>query len=45
MGRGAGARVSELDFDFDGYAREHFDRLQAAIDSRGFGRWLSEVAA
>ena len=39
------AHVSELVFDFDGYAREHFARLQAAIDSRGFGRWLSEVAA
>jgi thiamine kinase-like enzyme len=39
------AHVSELDFDFDGYAGEHFARLQAAIDGRGFGRWLAEVAA
>ena len=27
VGRGPDARVSELDFDFEGYADKHFDRL------------------
>jgi thiamine kinase-like enzyme len=39
------AHVSELVFDFDGYAGEHFARLQAAIDGPEFGHWLADVAA
>lgn len=39
------AHVSELVFDFDGYAGKHFARLQAAIDGPGFGHWLADVAA
>jgi thiamine kinase-like enzyme len=33
--------VSELDFDFDGYGREHFDRLQSAVEQRHFDDWLA----
>ncbi len=36
--------VSELDFDFDAYAREHFERLRATVDGPGFRQWLNEVA-
>ena len=36
--------VSELDFDFDGYAREHFERLHAAVAGPGFRRWLTDAA-
>ena len=32
--------VSDLDFDFDGYAREHFDRLEATGADDRFGDWL-----
>jgi thiamine kinase-like enzyme len=36
--------VSELDFDFTGYANKHFDRLgEQAADPR-FERWLGEAA-
>ena len=35
------AMVSELDFDFAGYAEEHFARLQAAVA----GDRLSELIA
>ncbi len=34
-------RVSELDFDFAGYAREHFERLHAAVAEPRFGEWLA----
>ncbi|MBA3807673.1 MAG: phosphotransferase [Solirubrobacterales bacterium] len=33
--------VSELDFDFAGYARRHFDRLAAAVADPGFEEWLA----
>ncbi len=32
--------VSDLDFDFEGYAREHFDRLAATADDESFEKWL-----
>ncbi len=34
------ATVSELDFDFDGYAREHFDRLGETVAGPYFQEWL-----
>ena len=37
--------VSDLDFDFGGYAREHFDRLAATGADERFGDWLEEAAA
>jgi thiamine kinase-like enzyme len=36
--------VSELDFDFDAYAREHFERLHAAVAGPGFRRWLTDAS-
>jgi thiamine kinase-like enzyme len=33
--------VSELDFDFDGYATQHFERMQRTAAEPGFGRALS----
>jgi thiamine kinase-like enzyme len=33
--------VSELDFDFAGYAAEHFERLQAAASKPEFEEWLA----
>ena len=36
-------RVSALDFDFEGYGREHFERLQDAVEHEGFPRWLSSA--
>jgi thiamine kinase-like enzyme len=35
--------VSELDFDFDAYAREHFERLRAAVAGPAYRRWLAEA--
>ncbi len=35
------AEVSELDFDFERYAREHFERLCAAVEQPGFEEWLA----
>ena len=35
--------VSELDFDFDGYASKHFERLGETADDPDFGRWLKEA--
>jgi thiamine kinase-like enzyme len=35
------AQVSELDFDFDGYAEQHFARLRAAVDGGRLGEWLA----
>ncbi len=35
------AAISELDFDFEGYARRHFERLRAAAADPDFGRWLA----
>src|SRR6185312_7123047 len=37
------ARVSDLDFDFEGYAEEHFQRLRAAVDRGRLGQWLAAV--
>jgi thiamine kinase-like enzyme len=39
------AAVSDLDEDFAGYAREHFDRLGAAIDRAPIEEWLADAAA
>jgi thiamine kinase-like enzyme len=36
--------VSELDFDFDGYAREHFERLFEAVRGPQFEDWLATAA-
>jgi antirestriction protein len=32
--------VSELDFDFEAYARDHFERLRRTADSTAFVRAL-----
>ena len=37
--------VSDLDFDFDAYAREHFDRLAATGADDRFGQWLEAAAS
>ncbi len=39
------AHISELDFDFAGYARKHFERLHAAVRQPQFERWLVSAAA
>ncbi len=39
------ALISELDFDFEGYARDHFARLREAVDGREFDRWIATVEA
>jgi len=33
--------ISALDFDFDGYARTHFERLLATVGRREFEEWLA----
>jgi thiamine kinase-like enzyme len=33
--------LSEIEFDFDGYAREHFERLAATIEHADFEEWLA----
>jgi thiamine kinase-like enzyme len=38
------AEVSELDFDFKGYAREHFERLHETAAQPQFRQWLAEAA-
>jgi len=35
--------VSELDFDFEGYATEHFERLRETGGHPDFDRWLKEA--
>jgi thiamine kinase-like enzyme len=35
--------ISELEFDFAGYAREHLERLQATVALRDFEEWLRAV--
>jgi thiamine kinase-like enzyme len=35
------AEISELDFDFGGYAREHLERLHAAVAQPQFEEWLA----
>ncbi len=37
--------ISELDFDFAGYAAEHFERLRAAAGRPQFAQWLASAAA
>ncbi|HLB20927.1 MAG TPA: phosphotransferase [Solirubrobacteraceae bacterium] len=37
--------VSELDFDFAAYAREHFQRLDATVCDPAFERWLESARA
>jgi thiamine kinase-like enzyme len=37
--------VSELDFDFNSYSEEHFDRLRAAAADPRFAEWLGAAAA
>jgi thiamine kinase-like enzyme len=37
------AEVSELDFDFVGYGREHLERLRATAEQRDFEQWLASV--
>jgi thiamine kinase-like enzyme len=39
------AAVSDLDEDFDAYAREHFDRLRAAAAAAPIDEWLADAAA
>jgi thiamine kinase-like enzyme len=34
-------QVSELDFDFEGYGREHFQRLLGAVEQPHFDDWLA----
>jgi thiamine kinase-like enzyme len=37
--------ISELDFDFDAYARAHFERLRAAVQDPAFEDWLAGANA
>jgi thiamine kinase-like enzyme len=37
--------ISELDFDFAGYARRHFARLEGAASGPGFEKWLRVASA
>ena len=36
--------LSDLDFDFAGYANEHFRRLRRSVADPRFERWLEEAA-
>jgi thiamine kinase-like enzyme len=36
--------ISELEFDFDAYARSHFERMRASADSDEFEEWLAAAA-
>jgi hypothetical protein len=33
--------ISELDFDFKGYAAKHFDRMERTAADAAFGRYLA----
>jgi len=37
------ATVSELEFDFEGYAREHLDRVAAALEDPRLAGWLEDA--
>jgi thiamine kinase-like enzyme len=37
--------ISELEFDFAGYAQKHFDRLAAAAEDPRLGEWLDSASA
>jgi thiamine kinase-like enzyme len=39
------AQVSELDFDFDRYARTHFERLRDAVEQPRLEEWLAAAGA
>jgi thiamine kinase-like enzyme len=39
------AEVSELNFDFDRYARTHFERLHAAVEQPQLQEWLAAAGA
>jgi len=39
------AQISELDFDFDGYAAKHFERLSTAVAQPQFEQWLVSAGA
>jgi thiamine kinase-like enzyme len=39
------AEVSEVDFDFDRYARTHFERLDAAVEQPQLQEWLAAAGA
>lgn len=39
------AQISELDFDFDGYAAKHFERLNTAVAQPQFEQWLGSAGA
>ena len=36
--------ISELEFDFEGYARGHFERMRAAVESADFEEWLAAAS-
>jgi thiamine kinase-like enzyme len=38
------SQISELDFDFGGYAEKHFERMRAAAAQSQFGEWLAVAA-
>jgi thiamine kinase-like enzyme len=35
------SEISTLDFDFQGYGREHFERLAATVEDPRFAQWLT----
>ena len=35
--------ISEIDFDFADYAREHFERVRAGFADPRFGVWLEDA--
>ncbi len=35
--------LSELDFDFEAYARKHFERMLATAADPDFATWLEEA--
>jgi thiamine kinase-like enzyme len=37
------SKLSKLDFDFQGYARQHFERMAKALSDPRWGEWLQEV--
>ena len=39
------ASISELDFDFERYAEEHFERLQETVGQPAFEEWLAAARA
>jgi thiamine kinase-like enzyme len=39
------AEISELDFDFDCYARTHFERMDAAVEQPQLEEWLATAGA